>query len=137
MGIVIGLILGIAAGAAAGYIIRNKQGEARIGSAEARAADLLDSAKREADTQAREVLVAAQDEGLKMRQQVEEELRARRTDADKRESRVGQREDQQVKREHQAEERERELDRAVAKLDAKAADLQQRAERLEAARGDV
>lgn len=137
MGIVTSLILGLVLGVAVGYLIRNKQGQDRIGSAEAKAADLIKEAQREADTKSREVLVSAQDESLKLRQQVEEELRARRTDVDKRESRISQREDQLAKREHQLEDRERDVERAAAKLETRATELQSRAERIEAGRTEV
>ncbi len=137
MGVVIGLVLGLAAGALVGYLIRNRQGAGRIGSAESRADELIRDAKREAETQAREVAIAAQDESLKMRQQVEEELRTRRTDVDKRESRISQREDLLVKREHTLDDREREVERATGKVEARTAELQARAERIEATRAEV
>ncbi len=66
--LVIGLIIGLAAGVAAGYIVRHRQGMAKIGSAEARAISLISEAEREAETKKREVAVQAQDEALRLRQ---------------------------------------------------------------------
>src|SRR6266566_6900428 len=101
MSLVIGLIVGLAAGLAAGYAVRHRQGIARIGSAEARASGLIGEAEREAETKKREIILHAQDEALRVRQELEEELKTRRSDVDRRESRAEQREEQIEKRDRQ------------------------------------
>ena len=106
--LVIGLIVGLVAGVAAGYFARHRQGLAKIGSAEARAHVVIAEAEREAETNKREVIVRAQDEALRLRQEVEEELKTRRSDVDKRESRAEQREEQLEKRDHGLETKARE-----------------------------
>src|SRR5436853_7272791 len=122
--LVIGLIVGLAAGIAAGYVARHRQGLARIGSAEARASGLIGEAEREADTKKREIVVQAQDEALRLRQEVEEELKIRRTDVDKRESRAEQREEQLEKRDHGLDDRGWELGKAGGRLEQKAGEQQ-------------
>jgi ribonuclease Y len=137
MPLVIGLIVGLAAGVAAGYVVRHRQGLARIGSAESRASGLIGEAEREAETKKREIIVRAQDEALRLRQEMEEELKTRRVDVDRRESRAEQREEQIGKRDHQVDERESELGRATERLEQKATELQTERERVEADRGEV
>jgi len=137
MSLVIGLIIGVAAGVAAGYVIRHRQGIARIGSAESRATGLIGEAEREAETKKREIIVQAQDEALKLRQEQEEELRARRSDADRREERAQQREEQLEKRDGQLDEREKELARANERTEARAREVQAAAEKLENERQEV
>jgi len=124
MSLVIGLLIGLAAGVAAGYVVRHRQGLARIGSAEARATSIIGEAEREAETKKREILVGAQDEVLKIRQEAEEELKARRVDADRREERAQQREAQMEKRDRQLDEREEEFNRAKDRLEGVAKELQ-------------
>jgi ribonuclease Y len=130
MSLVIGLLIGLAAGVAAGYVVRHRQGLARIGSAEARATSIIGEAEREAETKKRELLVGAQDEVLKIRQEAEEELKARRVDADRREERAQQRESQMEKRDRQLDEREEEFNRAKARLEVVAKELQDQRDAL-------
>ncbi|TML79969.1 MAG: ribonuclease Y [Actinobacteria bacterium] len=129
--LVIGLIVGLVAGVAAGYLARHRQGLAKIGSAEARAHVVIAEAEREAETNKREVIVRAQDEALRLRQEVEEELKIRRGDVDKRESRAEQREEQLEKRDHGLDDREAELGKASERLEEKATELQGARERVE------
>jgi len=133
----IGLIVGLAAGVAAGYVVRHRQGLAKIGSAEARAGVLIGDAEREAETKKREIVVQAQDEALRLRQQVEEELKTRRSDVDKRESRAEQREEQLEKRDRGLEERDLELHRAAEGVELKAAELQAARTKIEQDREEV
>ena len=135
--LVIGLIVGLVAGVAAGYFARHRQGLAKIGSAEARAHVMIAEAEREAETNKREVIVRAQDEALRLRQEVEEELKTRRSDVDKRESRAEQREEQLEKRDHGLDDRDAELGKAAERLEQTAAELQAARERTEQDREEV
>ena len=135
--LVIGLLIGIPLWGAVGYVLRHRQGMAKIGSAEARASVLIGEAEREAETKRREIVVQAQDEALRLRQEVEEELKTRRSDVDKRESRAEQREEQLEKRDHALDEREGELGRAAQRLEEKAGELQAAREKIEHDREEV
>ncbi|MGZ4119143.1 MAG: ribonuclease Y [Actinomycetota bacterium] len=137
MFLVIGLIIGLAAGIAAGYLARHRQGLARIGSAEARASGLIGEAEREAETRKREIIVHAQDESLRVRQELEEELKGRRADVDGRESRIAQREEQIEKRDRQVSERESEIAHAVTRLEERAKEVEQVRESLVHDRAEV
>jgi ribonuclease Y len=135
--LVIGLIVGLVAGAAAGYAIRERRGAGMVGSAETRARAILTDAEHEADTKRREITVAAQDESLRLRQQTEEELKARRGDADRREGRIQQKEEALARRDQQLDAREQELDKITRKLEHNAEELQAARTRLDDQRAEV
>jgi len=135
--LVIGLIIGLAGGVTAGYLVRHRQGLAKIGSAEARAITVIGEAEREADTKRREIVVQAQDEALRLRQEVEEELKTRRGDVDKRESRAEQREEQLEKRDRGLDDREAEMGKATERLEQKAGELQAARDKIELDREEV
>src|SRR5205823_764049 len=74
---------------------------------------------------------------LRLRQEVEEELKIRRTDVDKRESRAEQREEQLEKRDHGLDDRELELGKAGERLEQKAGELQAAREKIANDREEV
>ena len=123
IGIILGCIAGLAAGFYIGFLVRQRQATARIGSAEQRAETLIADAERNAEAKRREMLVDAQDEVLRLRRQAEEELGARRADADRRESRIQQKEEQLDQRDRQLVERESELQREMRGLDQRDTEL--------------
>jgi ribonuclease Y len=92
MEIVFGLILGLLVGAGAGYLVRKSLAEKEVGSAEARARTLLDEARRDAESAKREALVEAKDEVYRMRQEAEQDIKARRAEIEKKEDRIANRE---------------------------------------------
>jgi ribonucrease Y len=92
MEIVLGLILGLLVGAGAGYLVRKSLAEKEVGSAEARARTLLDEARRDAESAKREALVEAKDEVYRMRQEAEQDIKARRAEIEKKEDRIANRE---------------------------------------------
>lgn len=130
-------LLGAAAGLAAGYFIRDRRGIASMGSAEQRAKLMVDDAKREAETARREIIVQAQDEALTLRRELEDELKTRRSDADRRDSRLEQREDQVTRREVTADEGLRRVEQAAAKISEREQAVAAASERLDARRADV
>ena len=135
--LVIGLLIGIPLWGAIGYVLRHRQGMAKIGSSEQRAISLIGEAEREAETKRREIIVQAQDEALRLRQEVEEELKTRRSDVDKRESRAEQREEQLEKRDRGLDDRESELGKATERLELKAGELQAVREKIENDREEI
>ena len=76
--LVIGLLIGLAVGAGAGVLAFRQWDRSRQANAETRAAALLDDAKRQAETLRREAEVEAREHGVKLRAEVDEEVRARR-----------------------------------------------------------
>ena len=92
MEIVIGLLLGLLVGAGIGYVVRQRVAEKQVGTAEARARQVLENAEREAESAKREALVEARDEIHRMRTEADAELKGRRSELERKEDRLTQRE---------------------------------------------
>ncbi|MGH2692192.1 MAG: ribonuclease Y [Actinomycetota bacterium] len=110
-------VAGLLAGIGVGFLIRKMVSEARTGSAEKLAHDLLTNAEREAEAAKREALVEARDEALRIRQEAEADIRNRNGEIQRRESHLLQREDT--------------LDRTAKRLEAKDQSLADRAADVE------
>ena len=82
------LVLVLIVGVVVGYLIRKSIAEAKISSAENLATQIVDEAKRNADSAKKEALLESKEEAHVFRQQVEEELRERRTETQKQEERL-------------------------------------------------
>jgi ribonuclease Y len=124
MEIVIGLVIGLLAGVAAGYFVRKSQAEREVGSAEARAKTILDSAERDAEAAKREALIEAKDEIFQMRKDAEIDLKRRASEVERKEDRIAD-------REATMDTRASGLDRKEQGIEAKEAQLQQAKSELE------
>ena len=124
MEIVIGLVVGLLAGVAAGYFVRKSQAEREVGSAEARAKTILDSAGRDAEAAKREALIEAKDEIFQMRKDAEIDLKKRASEVERKEDRIAD-------REATMDTRASGLDRKEQGIEAKEAHLQQAKAELE------
>ena len=82
------LVLVLIVGVVVGYLIRKSIAEAKISSAENLATQIVDEAKRNAESAKKEALLESKEEAHVFRQQVEEELRERRTETQKQEERL-------------------------------------------------
>ncbi|MEJ8776861.1 ribonuclease Y [Pseudogracilibacillus sp. ICA-222130] len=87
------LALVLIVGIVVGYLVRKSIGEAKISSAENLAKQIVEEAHRNADAAKKEALLEAKEENHAFRQQVEEELRERRTEVQKQEDRLIQKEE--------------------------------------------
>lgn len=140
MAIVIGILvgcIGLAGGFTLGYIIRQRQAAARVGTAEQRAQTLIAEAQREAEAKRREAIVGAQDEVIRVRQQAEEEMRMRRSDVERREMRIQQKEDVLDERDRHVTEREAELQGVGRRLEQREGELGSAEARLTVQRTEV
>ncbi len=93
IGLIIGIAAGLLIGVLAGYIARRKIAEAKIGSAELQATQLLEDAMRQAETKKKEALLEAKEEIIRQRNEAEEELKERRKEVARQERRVTQKEE--------------------------------------------
>src|SRR5690625_4628688 len=82
------LVIIIIVGDVVGYLVRKSIAEAKISSAEDLTKQIDDEAKRNAESAKKEALLESKEEAHVFRQQVEEELRERRTEAQKLEERL-------------------------------------------------
>jgi ribonuclease Y len=131
MGLVIGAIIGIAVGIAAGYWVRHTRAAAQVGSAESKARDLLAEAQREAETVRREASVEAKNEILGLRQELEQEIKARRQELDRRESRLEQREATLDQRERDSEQETKTLKQHAAEIETRRQEIAARGEEVD------
>ena len=137
MEIVIGLVIGLLAGAAGGYFVRKSQAEKEVGSAEARAKTILESAGRDAEAAKREALIEAKDEIFQMRKDGEVELKGRAAEVERKEDRIADREatmDARAsgldRKEQGIEDKEAHLQRARTELEALAERAKSELERV-------
>ncbi|MFA5786315.1 MAG: ribonuclease Y [Actinomycetota bacterium] len=146
MNLILGILLGVLAGAALGYVLQKTMAKGQVGSAESRAHQVIEDARREAealrreaDTLRQQAGVEVKEESLRLRAQAEDEAGSRLKEVRQREERLVQREEalegkSQLldgrgqtldNREQGLAERDAELGRARAEL-AQAADVHRR-----------
>lgn len=86
-------VTALAIGMLIGYILRKALGEKAIGSAEQKAQNLILDAENKSETIRKEVLIEAKEEAHKMRNDVEREVKERRSEISKSERRLIQKEE--------------------------------------------
>jgi ribonucrease Y len=106
-----------------GYVVRKSLAEAKIGTAEARALQIIESAQRDVEAKRKEAVLEAKEEAHRIRQEAERELRDRRTEFQKLERRVVQKEES--------------IDRKLEMLEKKADGLKDRELELENMRSQI
>jgi ribonuclease Y len=128
LGVVLG-VLGLAIGALLGSTVRRRISQGRIAAAERDAARIL----AEAQTKEKEILLEAKEEAIRLRAQVEAELKERRAEVLKLEQRVAQREENLDRKLEALERRDQSLDEKEKELARIRAELEElRRKQLEA-----
>lgn len=90
---IISILLGLIVGVVVGYFYRKSIAEAKIAGAQNAAEQILEDAKRDAETLKKEALLEAKDEIHKLRNEAEREIRDRRNELQKQENRLLQKEE--------------------------------------------
>jgi ribonucrease Y len=90
---IISILLGLIIGAVVGYFVRKSIAEAKIAGAQNAAEQILEDAKRDAESLKKEALLEAKDEIHKLRNEAEREIRDRRSELQKQENRLLQKEE--------------------------------------------
>ena len=83
----------LAAGVAAGYMYRKNVQEKKIGRTEEYARNLLDDAQRRAEEKKKESILEAKEEVIRLKNELDREIRDRRAEVQRSERRVTQREE--------------------------------------------
>ncbi|MDR3051112.1 MAG: ribonuclease Y [Oscillospiraceae bacterium] len=109
--ICIAALLGVIAGAAGGYFYRKNNHERKIGRTEEYARNLLEDAQRRAEEKKKEVLLGAKEEVLRLKTELDHEIRERRGEAQRTERRLLQREETMDKKMDNLEAREEALNK--------------------------
>ena len=110
------IVIGIAAIAgvlsfAAGYFLRRQFAEAKMGSAEERAKEIVAEAQRAGEAERRELLINAKEEAHKMRAEADRENKERRLEMQRVERRLIQREEAIDRKTESIEKKENDLDK--------------------------
>jgi ribonuclease Y len=90
---IISILLGLIVGAVVGYFVHKSIADAKVAGAKNAAEQILEDAKRDADSLKKEALLEAKDEIHKLRTEAEREVRERRNEMQKQENRLLQREE--------------------------------------------
>ncbi|MFR4766430.1 MAG: ribonuclease Y [Paraclostridium sordellii] len=116
---IISALLGIFVGIIVGYFVRKNISEAKIGQAEKMADDIIDKAKKDAETLQKEKLLEAKEEIHKWRNEAEKENKERRTELQRFERRLIQKEEVLDKKLQTLENKENVLSDKLKKVEKK------------------
>ncbi|MCL6516237.1 ribonuclease Y [Alicyclobacillus sp.] len=116
-------LVALLAGFGAGYWVRRQVAESKVGAAEARALQILESAQRDIEAKQKEALLEAKEEAHRIRQEAERELKERRAEIQKLEKRILQKEEA--------------LDRKLESLERKSDSLREAERRMEERQAEV
>ena len=137
--VTIALIVGLVAGVFIGVQIRRRLSEKTIGSAEQEAKRIVDDGIKIAESKKKEALLEAKEENLKLKNEVEREVKDRRKEVSRLEQRVIQREETLDKKIESAERREEQLQVLIKGNEKKTAEIaavhQKQIEKLEEVSG--
>lgn len=120
---VIFVILAIVVGFLIGYFLMQRVLNQRNAATTQQAQNVLDEAKREADTLRREAILEAQNEAIKLKQDAEDESKERMKEVRANENRLNQRESSLDKRTESLDHRDHQLSSLQGQLDRRARDL--------------
>ena len=121
------------AGLALGYLWRRKISEAKIGSAEAQAMQIVNDAMKTAETRKKEALLEAKEEIIRQKNEAEAELKDRRREVTHQEHRIAQKEEAIDRKVEALEKKEAVLAEKIAAADAKRQELEAKLEEQTAA----
>ena len=108
-----GAIIALLLGLTLGFLLSNYLSRSRVESAKAEAQRLL----AEAQTKSRELVLAAKDEAIKIRNQAEDEIKKRRLDLQREEERLQKQRESIDRKLERLDRRERQLNKRQSKLD--------------------
>jgi ribonuclease Y len=114
--LVIGLFLG--------FIIRKRSAEKLLGTAETQAENIKEDARREALAKKKEILLEAKEESIKTRNEIEKEVKERRSEVQRLERRLIQKEEQLDKKSNSFERKEEQLQKKLESLETKSQEIE-------------
>ena len=123
------VLVALVAGAAAGYLYRKNSMEKKIGQSEDMAKNLVEEATTKAEERKKEIILEAKEEVLRLKSELDKEIRDRRSEVSRLERRVNQREEAFDKKLDGLETREEELNKKykdAERLQAEARELHDR-----------
>ena len=128
VGIIIGFILfGVVVGIIAffcGSSYRKRTAEAQIGSAEEKSRKIIDDAIKAAEAKKREILLEAKEENIKLKNELDKEVRERRSELQQLEKRLVHKEENLDKKNSAIEQKEEQLQREMDKVERTREDVE-------------
>ncbi|MBE6586514.1 MAG: ribonuclease Y [Ruminococcaceae bacterium] len=118
LGVVGGLIIGAIVGMLIGIQYRKRIGEAKIGSAEERAKEVLEEAEKKAETMKKEAILSAKEDIMRRKNEMEQEIKDRRSEVSRTETRLAKKEENLDKKSEQLDKKNEQLDRKLKECDA-------------------
>ncbi|MCL1804451.1 MAG: ribonuclease Y [Clostridiales bacterium] len=109
-------VVALAAGVLIGYVVRKNVAEGKMNAAEEQSAKILDEARKAAEGVKKETLVEAKEEAYKLKNDMEQEIRERRNEAQRQERRLVQKEETLDRKAEQMEKKEEALQNAEQEL---------------------
>ncbi|MBM7556022.1 ribonuclease Y [Halanaerobacter jeridensis] len=135
MWILLATIGGLLIGSIIGFAVRKYIAESKIGSAEKEAERIINDAEKEAESIKREATVEAKEKAHKIKDEVEEECRERRTELQRFENRLIKKEDNLESKAEKLEATKQELEEREEKIESKEEEInelhQEQVEKLE------
>ena len=108
-----------------GIKYRQKVAEAKIGGAETKAKEVIDDALKAADAKKREILLEAKEDALKIKNDMENEVRERRGEVQRQEKRILQKEESLDRKSENLEKKEGQIAKKMDELDKMQAEIAQ------------
>ena len=112
------LVAGLGIGILLGKSLRKKFAEAKIGSAEEKAKNIVSEAEKQAESMNKEAIIEAKEEILRQRNEAEREIKERRAEVTRLERRLTQKEDNIDKKTEQIEKKNEQLEKKLRESDA-------------------
>ena len=117
LGIFGGLILGAIIGVFVGIQYRKRIGEAKIGSAEERAKEIVEEGEKKAETAKKEALLSAKEDIMRRKNEMEQEIKDRRAEVSRTETRLAKKEENLDKKSEQLDKKNEQLDKKLRECD--------------------
>jgi len=128
---IISALLGLLVGAVVTYFFNKKVNDSKVTGAKFTAEQIVEEAKREADALKKEALLEAKDETHKLRIEAESEIRERRAELQKQESRLLQREENHDRKDEALNKRDAGLERKEEALTGRQQHVEQMEQKAE------
>ena len=115
--VIVGIVC-LAAGALVGILYRKHVAEAKIGTAEQKARELVEEGAKQAETLKKEALLSAKEEIMRQKNDMEQEIKERRAEVSRTESRLSKKEENLDKKSEQLDKKNEQLDKKLKECDA-------------------
>ena len=115
--VIVGIVC-LAVGALVGILYRKHVAEAKIGTAEQKAKELVEEGTKQAETLKKEALLSAKEEIMRQKNDMEQEIKERRSEVSRTESRLSKKEENLDKKSEQLDKKNEQLDKKLKECDA-------------------